>query len=100
MTPARVTWAASATPASACRSAPTSAPWGGRAAPRGEGVMGMPMGYPSMTDEELGILRAWIEQGCPGPTAVTGKPGFTDGFLVPDGPIRGNPGCQLRRPAR
>lgn len=61
---------------------------------------GMPMGLPSMTDEEFGILRAWIEQGCPGPAEVTGKPGFTDGFLVPDGPIKVNKGCQLRKPAK
>ncbi|HTM22323.1 MAG TPA: hypothetical protein VL172_17505 [Kofleriaceae bacterium] len=61
--------------------------------------LGMPMGLPSMTDEEFGILRAWIEQGCPGPTAVSGKPGFTDGFLVPDGPIKVNKGCQLRKPS-
>jgi cytochrome c5 len=60
---------------------------------------GMPMGLPSMTDEEIGIVRAWIEQGCPGPTAVTGMPGITDGFLVPDGPIAINHGCQVRAPA-
>ncbi len=62
------------------------------------GPLGMPMGLPAMTDEELGLLRAWIEQGCPGPTEVTGKPGFNDGFLVPDGPIAVNQGCQLRAP--
>jgi len=65
----------------------------------GDGLLGMPLGYPAMTDEEIGILRAWIEQGCPGPTEVSGKPGFTDGFLVPDGPIKVNRGCQLRMPA-
>jgi hypothetical protein len=59
---------------------------------------GMPMGLPSMTDEEIGILRAWIEQGCPGPTEVTGMPGITDGFLVPDGPIDANRGCGVRAP--
>lgn len=63
------------------------------------GPLGMPMGLPSMTDEEIGLLRRWIEDGCPGPTGVTGKPGFTDGFLVPDGPIKPNRGCQLREPA-
>ncbi|MDQ3035576.1 MAG: hypothetical protein M3Y87_24430 [Myxococcota bacterium] len=60
---------------------------------------GMPMGLPSMTDEEIGIVRAWIEQGCPGPTRVTGMPGITDGFLVPDGPIAANHGCGVRPPA-
>ena len=63
------------------------------------GALGMPMGLPTMTDEEIGLLRRWIEDGCPGPTRVTGRPGFTDGFLVPDGPIKPNRGCQLRAPA-
>lgn len=64
------------------------------------GALGMPMGLPAMTDEELGILRRWIDDGCPGPTAVTGKPGFTDGLLVPDGPIAKNSGCGQREPAK
>lgn len=68
--------------------------------PYPDGLLGMPMGLPTMTDEELGILRRWIEDGCPGPTLITGKPGFTDGFLVPDGPIKPNRGCQQRDPAR
>ena len=62
-------------------------------------VLGMPLGLPALTDQQIGIVRAWIEQGCPGPTEVTGKPGFTDGFLVPDGPIAENQGCELRAPA-
>ncbi len=65
----------------------------------GPDVLGMPLGLPALTDEQIGIVRAWIEQGCPGPTEVTGKPGFTDGFLVPDGPIAKNQGCELRAPA-
>ncbi len=59
---------------------------------------GMPMGLPSMTDTEIGLLRAWIEQGCVGATNVTGMPGITDGFLVPDGPIEPNRGCAVRPP--
>jgi len=59
---------------------------------------GMPMGLPPMTDEELSILRTWIEQGCRGPTAVSGMPGIDDGFLVPDGPIAENHGCGRRNP--
>jgi len=57
---------------------------------------GMPMGLPSMSDEQFGLLRAWIEQGCVGPEKVTGKAGVNDGYLVPDGPIRKNKGCELR----
>lgn len=64
-----------------------------------DGLLGMPMGLPSMTDEEIGILRRWIEDGCPGPKTVTGKAGVTDGFLVPDGPIKPNRGCQQREPS-
>ena len=60
---------------------------------------GMPMGLPSIPDEELAVLRAWIEQGCPGPTEVTGMGGITDGYLVPDGPIEPNRGCQVRLPS-
>ncbi|MDB4993703.1 MAG: hypothetical protein JWM74_1135 [Myxococcaceae bacterium] len=57
---------------------------------------GMPLGLPSMTDEELAILATWIANGCAGPTAVTGMPGIDDGFLVPDGPAAKNQGCELR----
>ncbi len=60
---------------------------------------GMPMGLPSIPDEEIALVRAWIEQGCVGPTAVTGMPGIPDGFLVPDGPIDQNSGCEVRAPA-
>jgi cytochrome c2 len=63
-----------------------------------DALLGMPMGLPAMSDEEIGILRKWIEEGCPGPTRVSGKPGFTDGFLVPDGPVPLNKGCELRKP--
>jgi hypothetical protein len=56
----------------------------------------MPLGLPSMTDEELAILATWIANGCVGPTAVTGMPGIDDGFLVPDGPAAKNQGCELR----
>jgi mono/diheme cytochrome c family protein len=59
---------------------------------------GMPMSLPSMKDEEIAILVTWIAEGCPGPTAVSGKAGMDDGFLVPDGPIRKNHGCELRAP--
>jgi mono/diheme cytochrome c family protein len=60
---------------------------------------GMPMGLPSIPDEEIALVRAWIEQGCVGPQAVTGMPGIPDGYLVPDGPIAVNRGCQVRAPA-
>jgi cbb3-type cytochrome oxidase cytochrome c subunit len=60
---------------------------------------GMPMGLPHIPDDELAILRTWIERGCPGPTEVTGMPGITDGFLVPDGPIEDNAGCEVRLPS-
>lgn len=71
------------------------------------GAPGMPMGLPSMSDEQFGILRAWIEQGCQGPTRVTGrdyvtrkgvKEAMRDGFLVPDGPLKKNRGCEVRAP--
>lgn len=61
--------------------------------------VGMPMGLPSIPDEEIALVRAWIAQGCPGPTEVTGMPGITDGYLVPDGPIAVNRGCERRDPA-
>lgn len=64
-----------------------------------EGRLGMPLGLPAMSNRQIGLLRAWIEQGCPGPTEVTGKPDKDDGFLVPDGPIKKNKGCELRAPA-
>ena len=60
---------------------------------------GMPMGLPHIPDEELAVLRAWIEQGCPGPTEVTGMGGIDDGLLVPDGPIAVNRGCEVRLPS-
>lgn len=59
---------------------------------------GMPLGLPSMSDEQISILATWIAQGCPGPTKVTGKEGVDDGYLVPDGPIKKNKGCELRAP--
>jgi cytochrome c5 len=60
---------------------------------------GMPMGLPSIPDEEIALVRAWIEQGCPGPERVTGMAGIPDGYLVPDGPIAINRGCGVRAPA-
>ena len=60
---------------------------------------GMPMGLPHIPDDEVALVRTWIEQGCPGPTTVSGMSGITDGFLVPDGPIETNEGCELRMPA-
>jgi hypothetical protein len=63
------------------------------------GLPGMPMGLPHIPDDEVALVRTWIEQGCPGPTEVTGMPGITDGFLVPDGPIAVNTGCGVREPA-
>ncbi len=60
----------------------------------------MPMGLPSMTDRQVSLLATWIAQGCQGPTEVTGKPGFDDGFLVPDGPIEKNKGCEARAPSK
>ncbi len=67
--------------------------------PHPDGPPGMPMGLPSIPDDEVALVRAWIDAGCPGPTEVTGMPGITDGFLVPDGPIAKNQGCELRAPA-
>jgi cytochrome c551/c552 len=60
--------------------------------------LGMPMGLPSMTDEELSILATWIAQGCKGPKTVWGRPGINDGLLVPDGPLKKNEGCEQRSP--
>ena len=64
--------------------------------PYPKGLVGMPLGLPSMSDEELAILATWIAQGCKGPTEITGKPGVDDGYLVPDGPAAKNAGCELR----
>jgi hypothetical protein len=61
--------------------------------------VGMPLGLPSMTDEEVAILATWIAQGCVGPKEVTGQKGVFDGYLVPDGPIEKNQGCELRAPS-
>lgn len=63
-------------------------------------LMGMPLGLPSMTDEEIGIVARWIADGCPGPKGVTGTAGVYDGLLVPDGPIAKNQGCELRAPSK
>jgi cytochrome c2 len=62
--------------------------------------LGMPMGLPSMTDEEISILATWIAQGCKGPDKVLGKPGVNDGLLVQDGPLHKNAGCELRPPEK
>lgn len=58
--------------------------------------LGMPMGLPSMTDEEISILATWIAQGCKGPKTVWGRPGVNDGLLVQDGPLKKNEGCEQR----
>ncbi len=64
-----------------------------------EHELGMPMGLPSIPDEEVALVRTWIAQGCKGPTEVTGMGGIDDGFLVPDGPLADNDGCELRQPS-
>jgi hypothetical protein len=61
--------------------------------------VGMPMGLPSIPDDEVALVARWIADGCPGPTEVTGMGGITDGFLTPDGPIEINRGCQVRAPS-
>ena len=61
---------------------------------------GMPMGLPAMTDEEIGLLSRWIDEGCPGPSKVSGVKGVNDGYLTPDGPIEKNKGCELREPSK
>ncbi|MCC6644277.1 MAG: c-type cytochrome [Polyangiaceae bacterium] len=61
-------------------------------------TLGMPLGLPSMNDREVSLVATWIAQGCPGPKAVTGMPGVDDGYLVPDGPIKKNQGCEARAP--
>jgi hypothetical protein len=60
--------------------------------------IGMPLGLPAMTDEETSILATWIAQGCEGPEKETGVRGVFDGYLVPDGPIAKNKGCEQRDP--
>jgi len=67
--------------------------------PGPEHLLGMPLGLPPLPDEEIALLLRWLADGCPGPTAVTGRDGFSDGYLVPDGPIADNQGCALRAPA-
>jgi len=62
--------------------------------------LGMPMGLPSMTDEEISILATWIAQGCKGPKSVWGHAGVNDGLLVRDGPLKKNEGCEQRGPER
>jgi cytochrome c2 len=61
--------------------------------------LGMPLGLPSMSEEEIAIMATWIKQGCKGPTKVTGMKGVDDGYLVPDGPIQKNQGCEWRKPS-
>ncbi|MGZ3451917.1 MAG: hypothetical protein ACXVEF_20070 [Polyangiales bacterium] len=61
---------------------------------------GMPLGLPAMDDEATAVLATWIAQGCKGPTKVSGVPGANDGYLVPDGPIEKNAGCELRMPSK
>ncbi len=63
-----------------------------------DGLRGMPLGLPTMRDEEIALLATWIAQGCKGPANVSGTPGVYDGYLVPDGPIARNEGCELRAP--
>jgi mono/diheme cytochrome c family protein len=60
--------------------------------------IGMPLGLPAMTDEEITILASWIAQGCEGPEKESGVRGVFDGYLVPDGPIAKNKGCEQREP--
>ena len=60
--------------------------------------IGMPLGLPTMTDEEISILATWIAQGCEGPEKESGVRGVFDGYLVPDGPIAKNKGCEQREP--
>lgn len=67
--------------------------------PYPEGPLGMPMGLPALSDDEIAAVAAWIAKDCPGPTEVTGMAGIDDGFLVPDGPLAVNHGCEVRAPA-
>lgn len=76
------------------------APFADHALPAYEGAPGMPLGLPAMTDEEIALLVTWIDQGCKGPTKITGVAGVNDGYLVPDGPIEKNAGCELRAPSK
>ncbi|CAA7620697.1 putative cytochrome oxidase (Cbb3-type) [Candidatus Terasakiella magnetica] len=63
------------------------------------GPLGMPLGLPSMNDHEIALLATWIAQGCKGPATVSGHADVGDGYLVPDGPIAKNQGCELRAPS-
>lgn len=65
-----------------------------------KGLSGMPLGLPTMSDEQIALLATWISQGCKGPKAVTGQAGVYDGYLVPDGPIDKNEGCEVRAPQK
>ncbi len=65
-----------------------------------DGLSGMPLGLPTMSDEQIALLATWIAQGCKGPKGITGQPGVFDGYLVPDGPIEKNEGCELRAPSK
>ena len=58
--------------------------------------MGMPLGLPAMTPDEIDLLHTWIAQGCLGPSKPFGVTGVDDGYLVPDGPTDDNAGCHLR----
>lgn len=76
------------------------APFQDHELPAYEAKPGMPLGLPAMTDEEIQLLVSWIDQGCKGPTKITGMPGNNDGYLVPDGPIEKNAGCEVRAPSK
>lgn len=65
-----------------------------------DGLSGMPLGLPTMSDEQIALLATWISQGCKGPKAVAGQAGVYDGYLVPDGPIEKNDGCEVRPPSK
>ncbi len=58
--------------------------------------MGMPLGLPAMSPDEIDLLHTWIAQGCKGPTKPHGVEGITDGYLVPEGPGDDDAGCHLR----
>ncbi len=60
--------------------------------------VGMPLGLPGLTDEQLSLVVSWIAQGCVGPQFVSGAPGASDGSLVRDGPLAKNYGCEWRAP--
>lgn len=65
-------------------------------APEHAAAPGMPLGLPALDDPQIALLRGWIAQGCPGPETTTGRPDVTNGYLVPDGPIAKNHGCEQR----